>query len=180
MNNIGITISADVPDQDRADDIMTMLNNILPFMADNVSIELDEAADFEEDADICKRKAERLVNAVNALGLVAMLHWDRSPWMCRVALTNIAAWSDATPSIYVYVEDTDTFRIRPSTDIGHAIHTDAERGWRWHAQLSNEEYYDLGFEFLERTWLGDSELTVATEVAKLVGMIDVSGWPQDS
>jgi hypothetical protein len=170
--DIEIKIGATVPDEERAADIVQVLERVIPFMADNVTIERQDC-ETDEPEDITKTKAERLVNACNGLGLAATLHWDRSPWCARVALVPIAltGWRDDTPSLFVFVEDADSSRI-----LTQERTTGGLRGWRWHSQIQLEQgasLDDVNVEFLERDWLGESEHNVAQSIAQLAALIQI-------
>jgi hypothetical protein len=116
--------------------------------------------------DITRTKAERLVRACNDEGLPAVLHWDRSPWCCKVFLTD--DHDEYAPAAFFYVEDTDSCKI-------------PNGGWIWQSQIvidrelpEQEDLNDISFEILERTWLDDDELNVARKIALFLSMVDVS------
>jgi hypothetical protein len=122
-----------------------------------------------EPEDITRVKAERLVSACNGMGLNAVLHWDRSPWCCRVSLEGTDEITDETASIYFMLEDDDAYKICDG------------RGWRWHSQIAlkhdgsetESDLQDFNLQVLERTWLGDDEHDTARKIAVLVALIDV-------
>lgn len=75
---------------------------------------------------------------------------------------------DADPALYVMVEDSRDYRI-----FGHGSNAGTAIGWRWRGQLGNlddfeGDYLEIGFEFLERVWLGDDEWAVARKIATLL------------
>jgi hypothetical protein len=134
-----------------------------------------------DENDITRVKAEALVNACNGLGLTARLHWDRSPWCCQVALTQVhhADFDEYTPSIFFMLEDSDSYFI-----MGHGANAGTRIGVRWHGAMQiggdlpeQNDLDDIHFEILERTWLGDDEHTTAHKIAMLVSMIDISALP---
>lgn len=127
----------------------------------------DSAEDMDED--ITRDKAELLVRACKALELPAILHWDRSPWCCKVYLSPEHT-DEFDPAIFFMLEDAPSYRI-----MGHGADADVPKGWRWKGQLGNmeqfdlgEDQYELGFELLERTWLGDTERDTALKVRALL------------
>jgi hypothetical protein len=137
---------------------------------------LRESAEDMDD-DITRDKAERLVRALKALGLPAILHWDRSPWCAKVYLQSRTGGErgEFEPAIFFMLEESDSYRIKPASEVGHSIHSDNERGWRWQGQLGGleqfdlgDDQYELGFHLLERTWLGDTERDVALKVRALL------------
>lgn len=140
---------------------------------------LRESAE-DMDEDVTRDKAERLVRALKALGLPAILHWDRSPWCAKVYLQSRTGGErgEFEPAIFFMLEDTDSYRIlkRDQIEEGETPeHFQRRRGWRWQGQLGGleqfdlgEDQYELGFHLLERTWLGDTERDVALKVRALL------------
>lgn len=124
--------------------------------------------------DITETKAKALVTACQEQGLDARLFWDRGPFACQVMLTD-GYPDDEAPCIFFAVEDSDTYRIPVGNDGKNG-------GWVWHAQVqmdrdhpSMSDMFDVGITVVERTWLGDSEATVARKIALFLNAFTFNG-----
>lgn len=131
--------------------------------------------------DIATVKAERLAEALTAVEVAATFYHEPNGIPCVMVFLNQEDADrdiDADPALFVMVEDSDSYRI-----LKEGIEWD--RGWRWTGQLGNMhdfwtpeggDWLDLGFEFLERTWLGEDEQIIAKQIAMLLNLFKA---PQD-
>lgn len=111
-------------------------------------------------------KAERLhVALFNKEHVTNFVHWDRSPWGVRIPLTHDQG--EFAPSLYVM---TELQRFGPG-----------DAGFRWFGQLGNFDTtegaafeasaLETSFEWVERVWLGETEESVAHDVATFVRLL---------
>lgn len=126
--------------------------------------------------DITRTKAEALVEQINSrVGLSADLFYDRGPYCARIPLT--PARSDGSPSLFVFLEDTDDYRILPTRDSMGL--TREKRGWRWRGVIGGDgvsvDLQEVTFEFLERDWLGEDVGTVADRVRAIAQRLLTNG-----
>jgi hypothetical protein len=106
--------------------------------------------------DITQDKAQKLVKELQNRDIAAEEFCDRGPYCAHVFLTDDR--TEYAPALFIFVEDSDSYRIKSRV---------GDDGWKWTASIQDGEDGDLSdvsLEFIERTFVGDTEANVADQV----------------